>query len=176
VTVFAHRDDAGFIRGEAAGPEPVLLGWERELLAQVQAGMSPEPAAPVRVDFELVGGEILDNGGLAVAVPGHTPGSVALYLPGPGVLFTGDTIARRSDGGDNGDGDGGDNGDSDGGDNDSDSDGVILGVFNVDRDQAIESFRRQAELDVEIACFGHGDPLTREATTVLRRVASGLTD
>jgi glyoxylase-like metal-dependent hydrolase (beta-lactamase superfamily II) len=30
-----------------------------------------------------------------VAVPGHTPGSLALYLPGPRVLFAGDAAAAR---------------------------------------------------------------------------------
>jgi len=77
-------------------------------------------------------------------LPGHTPGSAALYLPGPRILFAGDTIARTPTG------------------------EVILGVFNVDRVQAIESFRRQARLDVAIACFGHGDPLTENATAKLR--------
>jgi hypothetical protein len=36
---------------------------------------------------------------------------------------------------------------------------VILGVFNVDRAQAKASATKQAELDVTVACFGHGDPL-----------------
>jgi glyoxylase-like metal-dependent hydrolase (beta-lactamase superfamily II) len=52
------------------------------------------------------------------------------------VLFTGDTAARTPDG------------------------ALILGVFNVDRAQAINSFRLQAALDVDIACFGHGDRLS----------------
>ena len=53
VTVYAHQADAPFIRGEADGPPPVLLDWERELLDQIRAGMSPQPPAPVRIDHTL---------------------------------------------------------------------------------------------------------------------------
>jgi len=84
------------------------------------------------------------DGAVAVAVPGHTPGSVALYLPRHQVLFTGDTVARTPDG------------------------RVICGVFNVDRAQAAASLRRLAALDTAIACFGHGEPLTSNAAAALR--------
>jgi glyoxylase-like metal-dependent hydrolase (beta-lactamase superfamily II) len=85
-----------------------------------------------------------------VTAPGHTPGSVAFYLPEPRVLFTGDTIARSQDG------------------------KVILGVFNVDPIQAVTSFKRQARLDTEIACFGHGEPLTDNAAAQLTAAAEPL--
>ena len=150
VTVYAHRADAPFITGAAEGPvADDLEDWERELLAEVRAGMADAKPDPVRVDVELTGGEVLGDGARVIAVPGHTPGSAALYLPGPGVLFTGDTIARAP-------GDG----------------RVILGVFNVDRELARESFARQAALDVRMACFGHGDPLTEDAAATLRRAAA----
>jgi glyoxylase-like metal-dependent hydrolase (beta-lactamase superfamily II) len=29
-----------------------------------------------------------------IVTPGNTDGSIALHLPGPGVLFTGDTVAH----------------------------------------------------------------------------------
>jgi glyoxylase-like metal-dependent hydrolase (beta-lactamase superfamily II) len=151
VEVVAHRLDAPVIRGETDGPPPILAGWERQLLEQVRAGMSDEPAEPVRVDREVEDGDEVDLGGgvhaVCVAVPGHTPGSVAYYLPEPRILFTGDTIARGRD------------------------DRVMLGVFNVDPGRAAASFRRQAELDAEIACFGHGLPLTGGAAASLRAAA-----
>jgi glyoxylase-like metal-dependent hydrolase (beta-lactamase superfamily II) len=149
VVIRAHRDDAAVIRGEAAGPPPVLLDWERPIYERVMGGTSAT-AAPVRVDHELDDGDVLEFGGRAqaVAVPGHTPGSVAVHLPDHGVLFTGDTVASRSDG------------------------QVILGVFNVDRDAAIASLRRQVDLDPEIACFGHGEPVTAEAGRAMRDALS----
>ncbi|MBO0868968.1 MAG: MBL fold metallo-hydrolase [Micromonosporaceae bacterium] len=153
VTVYAHRADAPVIRGEAAGLPPKLLDWERPLLAQVRAGLAAVPAPPVGVDQELTDGAVIDLGGVAavaIAVAGHTPGSVAFYLPDLRVLFTGDTIARSRDG------------------------RVILGVFNVDPAQAVASFKRQAGLDLEVACFGHGEPLTANAGAMLRAAVEHL--
>jgi glyoxylase-like metal-dependent hydrolase (beta-lactamase superfamily II) len=152
VIVSAHRDDAQVIRGEAVGPPPVLTaGWERQLHAEVHAGMPAVEPPPVRVDRELRDGDVIELGGgveaVAVAVPGHTPGSVAFHLPGPGVLFTGDTIARAPDG------------------------TVMLGVFNADPPRAAASFDRQAELAPAIACFGHGAPLTEDAARTLAAAA-----
>lgn len=148
VTVHAHRAEAPLIRGEQPGLPPRLSDWERDLLAEVQADMPNDPVVPVAVDRELDDGDLIDLGGepaVAVAVPGHTMGSVAFHLPESRVLFAGDTIARARDG------------------------AVILGVFNVDPELAAESFRKQAALDVDIACFGHGDPLTGGAAQLLQK-------
>jgi glyoxylase-like metal-dependent hydrolase (beta-lactamase superfamily II) len=150
VTVHAHREEAPVLRGEQPGRAPDLAEWEQELLTRVQAGMPTDPVLPVPVDCELADGDEIDLGGepaIAVAVPGHTCGSVAFYLPRSRVLFAGDTIARAPDG------------------------TVMLGVFNVDPALAAASFRRQAKLDVEIACFGHGEPLTESAADALRAAA-----
>lgn len=153
VEVLAHHADAPLIRGEAEGPPPVLAGWERPIWDRVRGGMTREPVRPVRVDRELGDGDLIDLGGgmeaVAVAAPGHTPGSVALHLPEPRVLITGDAAARTPDGGQ-----------------------VILGVFNADPAQAAESFERLAALDIEIACFGHGEPVTRGAGVELRAAAA----
>ncbi|MBO3738597.1 MBL fold metallo-hydrolase [Actinoplanes flavus] len=155
VVVHAHAADAPVLRGESPGPEPVLAEWERPLFDQVHARIPPRAPAPVRVDEELGDGDRIDLGdgvqALAVAVPGHTPGSVAFHLPGPRVLFTGDTIARAPDG------------------------EVILGVFNVDTEQAAASFRRQARLDVDIVCFGHGRALTENASARLQAAQRHVT-
>jgi glyoxylase-like metal-dependent hydrolase (beta-lactamase superfamily II) len=60
------------------------------------------------------------------------------------VLFTGDTIARSPRG------------------------DVMPGVFNTDPARTRADFRRLAALDVETACFGHGEPAARDAATELR--------
>ena len=60
------------------------------------------------------------------------------------MLFTGDSVARTPDG------------------------RVVLGPFNVDRDEAIGSFRKLAQLDVDAACFGHGAPILADASAALR--------
>jgi glyoxylase-like metal-dependent hydrolase (beta-lactamase superfamily II) len=50
----------------------------------------------------------------------------------------------------------------------------ILGVFNIDRTEAIESLRKQASLEFEVACFGHGPPIVGEASQKIRTLAETL--
>ncbi|MFI0980519.1 MBL fold metallo-hydrolase [Streptomyces sp. NPDC021093] len=142
--VLAHRLDAPVIRGTAPTPEPRLLDWEIPLYHH---GVPLPEAPPTRVDRELEDGDLLGFGGGArvVHAPGHTDGSLAVHLPHHGVLFTGDSIAAVDE--------------------------VILGVFNVDREQALATMRRLASLAPSVACFGHGDPLTQDAGTTLLAAA-----
>ena len=136
--------DAAVVRGDEAGPPPVLTDAEARLHAVVAADLPPAPAC--RVDQEVGDGDVLGfaGGAVVIAVPGHTPGSIALHLPAHGVLITGDTIAEHQ------------------GD-------VVLGPFSTDRARAWRSLHQLAGLDVETACFGHGDPVTGAASAALRR-------
>jgi glyoxylase-like metal-dependent hydrolase (beta-lactamase superfamily II) len=163
-TVMAHRADAPVIRGHLPGPPPALTDEERPLLARIMAaagegapagadgqedgspGLGPVP--PCRVDRELAEGDLLDFGGGAavIGLPGHTDGSIAIHLPAHRLLFTGDSVASTEEG------------------------QVLLGPFNVDRAQAIGSFRKLVDLDVDIACFGHGDPVRADVAAALRAV------
>jgi len=101
---------------------------------------------------ELHEGDVLDFGGGAevLSVPGHTDGSIAIYLPRHGVLFTGDTVANVET--------------------------VMLGVFNQDRAQTVASFKRLAALDVATACFGHGEPIASGAGAQIRDAAATLVE
>lgn len=150
VEVLAHAQDAPIIRGEQAGPAPNFTDTERELHARVAHALPPAP--PCRVDRELVDGEILDiaGGALVVATPGHTDGSMALLLQRPRVLSTGDTVAEHQG-------------------------QIVLGPFNVDRDRAVVSFRALAELDTDVACFGHGQPIVGSASAALAAASITLT-
>jgi glyoxylase-like metal-dependent hydrolase (beta-lactamase superfamily II) len=149
--VLAGHADAAFLRGAAPVPGPDLTDWERPIYDQVTRQL-PATVLPVQVDRELRDGDELAFGGGAVilAVPGHTPGSIACYLPRSRVLIAGDTIARRPDG------------------------QVMLGVFNADPAQAASSFGRLAALDTEIVCAGHADPITENAASLLRAAADLL--
>ena len=143
--VIAHRLDAPVIRGRATGAPPVLEPFEVPIKAALPA---LPPAPPCPVDHEVDDGDVLAFGGGAVvlAVPGHTDGSIALHLPGPRVLFTGDAVANVGR--------------------------TTLGVFNTDRPRAVAALRRLADLDVDTALFGHGDPIVGGATTALRNAVA----
>ena len=150
VGIVAHAQDAPIIRGDRPGPAINFVDdAERTLHERVARGLAPAP--PARVDQELHDGDVLEFGGGAqvVGTPGHTDGSIGVYLPAAEVLFTGDTVA--SIGGQ-----------------------AILGPFNLDRVRAITSFRRLVELDASVACFGHGDPVVGDASTTLRTAAVRL--
>ncbi|MGW6912329.1 MBL fold metallo-hydrolase [Kitasatospora sp. NPDC054939] len=144
--VVAHRLEAPVVRGEQEAAPPVLRPFEEE----IWAGLPPIPQAPpCRVGREVSDGDVLDFGGGAVVVhvPGHTDGSLALHLPGPGVLFTGDAIANVQG-------------------------RTMLGVFNLDSERAAESMHRLAALDAETAVFGHGDPIATGASAALKAAAT----
>jgi len=107
---------------------------ERPLFDQVTATTPDLPPCPV--DTELADGDTVDfgDGAQVIATPGHTDGSIAIWVPGHGVLFTGDIVA---------------NGPS----------GLLLGPFNTDRARARESLAALAQTPAQVVCFGHGDPL-----------------
>jgi len=140
--VLVHALDAPVVRGDAPAPAPPALPfWLRSRGGQ--------PAKPARVDRELQDGDEidLDGGATVVHVPGHTAGSIALYLPARRLLFAGDAANSVL--------------------------GVAppsgpLGMFNEDASQVRDSFRRLAALDFEVACFGHGKPLDRDASREFR--------
>ncbi|HEX3783702.1 MAG TPA: MBL fold metallo-hydrolase [Pseudonocardiaceae bacterium] len=148
VEILANVADAPIIRGDQPGPAPRMRSEAEQALHARITAAGPPVALPCRVDRELRDGDQLDIAGsaTAIAVPGHTEGSIGLYLSGPRVLFTGDTIAEQ------------------GGE-------VMLGPFNLDTDRAIAGFRILAELDADTACFGHGQPVVGNAHAVLAAAA-----
>lgn len=84
-----------------------------------------------------------------IATPGHTDGSMALLLQRPRVLFTGDTVAEHQG-------------------------QIVLGPFNLDRDRTAVSFRALANLDADVACFGHGRPVVGGASAALAAASINL--
>ncbi|MFJ4428831.1 MBL fold metallo-hydrolase [Streptomyces bobili] len=147
--VLAGALDAPFIRGTIPEPDSVLSASERALHEQITAGWSEAKVPPVKrvqVDTELGEGDALADWAEPVRVlhvPGHTPGSIALHLDSSSVLFSGDIIATVEG-------------------------RPILGPFNVDREEAVASFRRLAALDVETVCVPHGEPLLKDAAERLQ--------
>jgi glyoxylase-like metal-dependent hydrolase (beta-lactamase superfamily II) len=146
--VLVHALDAPVVRGDVPEPPPVYVtDEEREFGERIRADVTPPRRCSI--DCELADRDEfdLDGGAIAVHVPGHTAGSIALFLPKRRVLFSGDAAVRGPDG------------------------RLMSGVFNVDTAQTRASFAKLAELDFEIACFGHGAPLDKDASTEFGRLA-----
>lgn len=126
--------DADVIEGRVARADPRLRDWE--LLLFEKFGHVP-PAPPVTLDESVGDGDRLgwERPATVVAAPGHTAGSIAIFLPEDRVLIAGDAIATASG-------------------------EPTPGVFNVDPDQATDTFHALAGLDASILCVGHGPVIT----------------
>lgn len=137
VEVVAGSADAAFIRGDLPGPIPVLTQRERTVRAPLEESRHG-PAC--RVDRGVRDGDVLDfaGGARVIEVPGHTPGSIAVYLPAADAVLTGHAVAEFHG-------------------------QVILGVFNVDREVAARSLNRMAATGAGLAGFGHGEAALIEA-------------
>jgi glyoxylase-like metal-dependent hydrolase (beta-lactamase superfamily II) len=128
---------------EAAGPvvlahadDAPFVDGTRDLLKS--PGGVEIPYDPVPVDVELQDGERFrtDAGPLeAIFTPGHTPGHTSFYLSDERLLLTGDAM------------------------NSSDGLGLPPVEATPDMDEAKQSIRRLADLDVErVHCY-HGGPV-----------------
>jgi glyoxylase-like metal-dependent hydrolase (beta-lactamase superfamily II) len=99
---------------------------------------------PNEVDIPVEGGEVFSPlGGLEVIhTPGHTPGSISLFSPRERLLVVGDTLNNRFR-------------------------DIRLPpkMVSTDLAQAVDSVKRIAQLDFDILCFGHGKPITKDAST-----------
>jgi glyoxylase-like metal-dependent hydrolase (beta-lactamase superfamily II) len=151
--VLAHSIDAAVVRGERRPGDADRHGFAALLTPII--GRSAAPPAPARVDRELADGDEIDLGGIAriVHAPGHTPGSIAVYLPGRKLVFAGDAAANVF--------------------------GVgppqgPLGLFNEDQAAARVSFSKLAALDFDAVFFGHGKPMDKDASLAFRKVAERL--
>ena len=85
-----------------------------------------------------------------VATPGHTPGHVAVFDEGSGVLVAGDALTNTVD-------------------------GLLSGSLRevtVDPAVAADSVRKLAALRPRVVLVGHGPPVERDAAGKLRRLAS----
>lgn len=140
--VVAHRVDAAAI----AGPQPIMRG----LMRVTQKLM--KPPEPVVVD-ELVSadGPLAVPGFRAVHTPGHTPGHVSFLLDrARGVLFAGDAAAGGPRGGVR----------------------SAPSIVTDDMTAARASLARLAELEFDVAVFGHGRAIAGGAVARFReRVA-----
>ena len=150
--VAAHEDEAAFLQrdGRIKLPKPSRNPVLGTLLAPLYSLLRPPP---VEVDILLRQGSRLNIlGGMEVIhTPGHTPGSISLYFPSPGLLMVGDALQYK------------------GGKLD-----LPFRWFTADMAQAKDSVFRLAELDFDILCFSHFPPIRKNASEILRRFADSL--
>jgi glyoxylase-like metal-dependent hydrolase (beta-lactamase superfamily II) len=145
--VIAHPADAPYIDGRLPQPGPARPEWLSDKLAPFNGLWATIPVAVdvlVNDDDEL---PIL--GGIKILhTPGHTLGSISLFLEKEGLVIVGDVLSRTA--------------------------GLSLPskAFTIDLVQEMNSIRRVASLDFNVICFGHGLALAHKARQAIIDFAS----
>lgn len=147
--VFAHPADAPYIDRRLPQPGPARPSWHGQIMYLLSRFF---PVAPSTVDQAVNEGDVLPVlGGLQVLhTPGHTPGSICLYLPQERLLIAGDLLSHRF------------------------RLGLPSKMYTVDMEQEIKSIKRIASLDFDILCLGHGAPITHHARQAVMRLINRL--
>jgi glyoxylase-like metal-dependent hydrolase (beta-lactamase superfamily II) len=147
----AHEAEAPYFAGESM-PSSLLL----RIMGLVGKLFPQSPT--FTIDRTLADGEMIDQfGGLQVIhTPGHTPGCMCLYLPEKRVLFTGDIMTHKK------------------GQDDEAHLWTPMPPFTADMAQAKESIRKLAELDVEVICPSHYQPILQGGREKIRALVEKL--
>jgi glyoxylase-like metal-dependent hydrolase (beta-lactamase superfamily II) len=150
IRVSAHKDDVAFILQQA-----VIDGPYHNMMIQEQKAMRQLSCNVEHVDELLNDDDTMDIiGGIKVlSVPGHTPGSIALYQETMKALFFGDVIRNNE------------------------REGLTAGKpekFNLDTKQTLKDAKRLLELPIDYALFGHGNPIVYETQKVMDKLSFRL--
>jgi glyoxylase-like metal-dependent hydrolase (beta-lactamase superfamily II) len=153
--IVAHQDEAPYITREKGLPTPSPLKF---LIFRLFNRVLPRlldlkhERDINKVDRLLKEGDIVDAlGGLQVLhVPGHTPGSIALYHPTRKILFCGDALTNKKK--------------------------VRCSVWHASTDwkKAQNSARKLASYPAEVAYFGHGTPILEQAGKKIKEAIDQL--
>ncbi|HEX2033345.1 MAG TPA: MBL fold metallo-hydrolase [Chloroflexota bacterium] len=95
---FDHVAEAGPLAA-ATGAGIAAHRLEGELAARTTSPSGDPEGGPLPLSRELDDGDVVELQGVSLRVlhtPGHTPGSICLYLPQPPLLFSGDTLFAGS--------------------------------------------------------------------------------
>lgn len=141
----AHKNDVSYILQQS-----VVEGSYHDMMLEEQKYMRQFHCVLQRVDRVLEDGECIDVfGGLQVIhVPGHTPGSIALYQADQKIMFFGDVIRNNKE------------------------KGPVIGVpekFNANTEQVHLDAKKLLRYPIEYALFGHGAPIIKNANQILKQ-------
>jgi glyoxylase-like metal-dependent hydrolase (beta-lactamase superfamily II) len=155
-TAHIHPLDASVVRGEklAVGPNKAIIAGR--VLGPVMNRIAPRLETVAELHETSDGDELPAAGGMkAVHTPGHTAGHLAyLWTQARGVLFAGDAAGNLLGLGP--------------------PTSALGGMFTEDVPAAKESFRKLAELQFDLACFGHGGPIKGKAHAAFRRAVEKM--
>jgi len=144
-TTYMHRDDAAMVRkGKGKRPMKAAPGLMKKIFFQLFVAHNDGKIPAAAIDREINDGtELPIAGGLkAIHVPGHCAGQLAFLWPRRRLLFAADACSNMP------------------------SLGYSLGYENLQ--DGIDSLRKLAALDFDIALFGHGKPIMSGASEAFK--------
>jgi glyoxylase-like metal-dependent hydrolase (beta-lactamase superfamily II) len=140
--VAAHHIEAQYLSGQAVPQTPETQGFLGSLLKTLRSSLK---SAPVVIDILLNDGDELPIlGGVKILhTPGHTPGSICLYVKTKKLVIVGDLLRNTS--------------------------GLSLPprIFTESPELELSSIKKISELDFDTICFGHGMPVVGNAKQIL---------
>ena len=144
--VAAHKDDIPYIT-----QEKIILGAYHDMMAEEQKVMKQFGCNVRQVDIVLNDGDVIDihNGLQVISVPGHTPGSIALYQANEKIMFFGDVIRNNP------------------------KRGLTIGIpekFNFSTEQTMYDTKKILNYSIEYALFSHGSPILENAEKYLKEI------
>ena len=134
--IIAHPLDVPYIEGLLHQSVTESTGWRRTLL-ELSEKLWHIP--PVRVTATVDDGDELTGGIRILHTPGHTQGSICIYMESKRLVIAGDLLVNRF--------------------------GLKLPsrAFTVDMYREARSLQKLAGMEFDIVCFGHGRPLVKNA-------------
>jgi len=147
--VMAHPADAPYIDGTLPQPGPARPKWLGRMLSPFGSMWAAMPAEADKLLND--GDELAILGGIKILhTPGHTPGSICLFVPQEKLVIVGDLLTHRF------------------------GLRVPSRLFTVDVGQEVNSIKRLSGLEFNIIGFGHGRPILREAHQAVTHFAEKL--
>ena len=148
--VAAHWAEADFVSGKELAPNPFTRPVQARL---VQPFLPLLYGRPVKVDYRLREDDLLAfSREVAVThTPGHTPGSICFLVPDSHLLVVGDILEYRF--------------------------GRLRPpreAVTVDPVQARASLKKLLDLDFDVMCFGHFNPIQEGAKAALRQLVESI--
>jgi glyoxylase-like metal-dependent hydrolase (beta-lactamase superfamily II) len=145
----AHPDHIGGLAQlqAATGAQVIAHSVEWPLLLRQVSALAHDPAARCEAQDGETLPEVL-NGLHAILTPGHTLGHVCFWQPDRRLVFCGDVMMRLP------------------------RLRLPFAAFTVDMGENKRSIKKIAELNADVVCFGHGQPLMRDAASQLRAFAA----
>jgi glyoxylase-like metal-dependent hydrolase (beta-lactamase superfamily II) len=134
--VIAHSLDVPYIDGRLRQPRTKNMGW-RSMLLELSEKLWR--ITPVTIKATVDDGDELPGGIRIRHTPGHTQGSICIYIESKRLVIAGDLLVNRF--------------------------GLRLPsrAFTIDMYREARSLQKLAEMEFDIICFGHGRPLTKNA-------------